>query len=154
MQNWWSLSDKRGNVFKNLKQVFKSCRLVSLSHVDSVATDQHLWAKAIFGHYNNMMIIYYYYLQSFLCVTQQCFFFVIVFSGTCTVQLQREETHVNTRVRPRPSMTTWVCTGVSFLALYSTVGISDKLKLRTISLSYLPIHYLAVIWLQLVFTTL
>lgn len=35
---------------------------------------------------------------------------VAVFSGTCTVQLPREETHVSTRVRPKLSMTTWVYT--------------------------------------------
>lgn len=38
---------------------------------------------------------------------------VAVFSGTCTVQLPREETHVSTRVRPKLSMTTWVYTLVS-----------------------------------------
>lgn len=42
---------------------------------------------------------------------------VVVFSGTCTVLLQREETHVNTPARPRPSMTMWVSTDVAFLFL-------------------------------------
>lgn len=47
-----------------------------------------------------------------------CFFLrVAVFSGTCTVQLQREETRVNTPARPRLSTTTWVSDGIRCLWL-------------------------------------
>lgn len=47
-----------------------------------------------------------------------CFFLCfVVFSGTCIVQLQREETRVSTPARPRLSTTTWVSDGVRWLGL-------------------------------------
>lgn len=65
---------------------------------------------------------HYFYLSSFNVSPLSSFsslsasLCVAAFSGTCTVQLQREETHANTPARPRPSMTMWVCAVCSALS--------------------------------------
>lgn len=60
-------------------------------------------AKFIYSSDNNRISVIVSTPLPRVCLTASVC--VAVFSGTCTVRLPRGETHVNTPVRPRPSMT-------------------------------------------------